>query len=110
MICSYELVLDQDPAAIERVAAQDIGAEGTDILLLGRHLEFQANGHFTPTYSSWLNQVELWFSTIARDLLARGIFTSTTDLARTIRRYIDRYHRAARPVRWTYRDLTRRIA
>ena len=32
--------------------------------------------HFTPTYSSWLNQVELWFAKIERDLLARGIFTS----------------------------------
>src|SRR5262245_33138987 len=37
--------------------------------------------HFTPTYSSWLNQVELWFSKIERDLLTRGIFTSVTDLA-----------------------------
>src|SRR5262245_24607973 len=37
--------------------------------------------HFTPTYSSWLNQIELWFSKIERDLLARGIFTSVTDLA-----------------------------
>ena len=32
--------------------------------------------HFTPTYSSWLNQVELWFGEIERDVLARGIFTS----------------------------------
>ena len=32
--------------------------------------------HFTPTYASWLNQVELWFAKIERDLLARGIFTS----------------------------------
>ena len=37
--------------------------------------------HFTPTHSSWLNQVELWFSKIERDLLARGIFTSVADLA-----------------------------
>ena len=48
--------------------------------------------HFTPTYSSWLNQVELWFAKIERDLLARGIFTSSPDLARTIRRYINRYN------------------
>ena len=33
--------------------------------------------HFTPTYSSWLNQVELWFSKVQRDVLSRGIFTST---------------------------------
>src|SRR5262245_9390359 len=32
--------------------------------------------HYTPTYSSWLNQVELWFSKIERDVIARGIFTS----------------------------------
>src|SRR5262249_47200132 len=38
--------------------------------------------HFTPTYASWLNQVELWFGKIERDLLARGIFTSIPDLAR----------------------------
>jgi hypothetical protein len=31
--------------------------------------------HFTPTYSSWLNQVELWFAKIERDLLGRGVFT-----------------------------------
>ena len=36
--------------------------------------------HFTPTYSSWLNQVELWFSKIERDLIYRGIFKSTRDL------------------------------
>ncbi len=41
--------------------------------------------HFTPTYSSWLNQVELWFAKIQRDLLARGIFTSVADLSRKIR-------------------------
>jgi len=37
-------------------------------------------GHYTPTYSSWLNQVELWFSKIERDVIARGVFTSVTDL------------------------------
>ena len=66
--------------------------------------------HFTPTYASWLNQVELWFSKIERDVIARGIFTSQGDLARKIRRYIDRYNRDAKPFRWTYADPTRRIA
>ena len=36
--------------------------------------------HFTPTYSSWLNQVELWFAKIQRDVIARGVFTSVADL------------------------------
>jgi len=69
----------------------------------------QVHLHFTPTYSSWLNQVELWFGRIERDLLARGIFTSVPDLARQIRRYIRHYNDVAKPIRWKYADPTRRI-
>lgn len=66
--------------------------------------------HFTPTYSSWLNQVELWFSKIERDVLARGIFTSVADLARRIHTYIRRYNRAAKPIRWSYCNPAHRIS
>ena len=65
--------------------------------------------HYTPTYSSWLNQVELWFAKIERDVIARGIFTSVTDLARKLRRYIRQYNRTATPFRWSYADPRRRI-
>jgi transposase len=65
--------------------------------------------HFTPTYASWLNQVELWFGKIERDLLARGIFTSIPDLARKIRRYIQRYNEHPTPIRWTYSNPAHRI-
>jgi transposase len=65
--------------------------------------------HFTPTYASWLNQVELWFGKIERDLLARGIFTSIPDLARKIRRYITRYNEDPKPIRWTYSNPVHRI-
>lgn len=40
--------------------------------------------HFTPTHSSWLNQVELWFAKIERDVIARGVFTSVPDLRRKL--------------------------
>jgi transposase len=66
--------------------------------------------HYTPTYASWLNQVELWFAKVKRDLLARGIFTSVTDLARKLRRFIAKYNERATPVRWAYADPKRRIA
>jgi hypothetical protein len=56
------------------------------------------------------NQVELGFAKIERDVIARGIFTSKRDLARKIRRYIDRYNHDAKPFRWTYADPTKRIA
>ena len=65
--------------------------------------------HFTPTYSSWLNQVELWFARIERDVIARGVFTSVPDLARKLRRYINAYSANARPIQWKYSDPARRI-
>jgi transposase len=65
--------------------------------------------HFTPTYSSWLNQVEIWFSKIERDVIARGVFTSVADLARKLRKYIRAYGKSAKPFRWNYTDAKRRI-
>ncbi len=65
--------------------------------------------HFTPTYSSWLNQVEIWFAKIQRDVIARGVFTSVADLARKLRKYIHAYRASAKPFRWTYTDASRRI-
>src|ERR1700733_14703245 len=63
--------------------------------------------HFTPTYSSWLNQVEVWFARIEREVLARGVFTSVPDFARKIMRYIREYTKTARPFRWKYSDVKR---
>jgi transposase len=65
--------------------------------------------HFTPTYSSWLNQVELWFSKIERDVIARGVFSSVPDLKRKLMRYIREYNKAPKTVKWKYFDPTRRI-
>jgi len=65
--------------------------------------------HFTPTYSSWLNQVELWFAKIERDVIARGVFTSVGDLKRKLMRYIRQYNLAPKPVKWVYRDPAHRI-
>jgi transposase len=65
--------------------------------------------HYTPTYSSWLNQIEIWFSKIQRALIARGIFTSVNDLDRKIMRYIRLYNRNATPIKWSYKDASNRI-
>lgn len=66
--------------------------------------------HFTPTYSSWLNQVELWFAKIERDVIARGVFTSVPDLKRKLMRYIRKYNEQPKPVKWKYFDTSRRIS
>ncbi len=65
--------------------------------------------HFTPTYSSWLNQVEIWFSRIERDVIARGVFTSVRDLSRKLIRYVRAYSKIARPFRWKYSDPHHRV-
>ena len=65
--------------------------------------------HYTPTYSSWLNQVELWFAKIERDVIARGIFTSVTDLKRKLMKYIRHYNKHSQPIKWKYNDPSKRI-
>jgi transposase len=66
--------------------------------------------HYTPTYSSWLNQVEIWFSKIQRQIIARGVFSSVDDLARKIMRFIRNYNKTATPIRWRYADEKQRIS
>lgn len=65
--------------------------------------------HYTPTYSSWLNQVELWFAKIERDMIARGIFTSTADLRRKLMQYIRAHNKTCQPIQWSYSNVQRRI-
>ena len=65
--------------------------------------------HYTPTYSSWLNQVELWFNKIERDVIARGVFSSTPDLSRKLMRYIREGNKNPKRIKWSYSDVHRRI-
>jgi transposase len=65
--------------------------------------------HFTPTYSSWLNQVEIWFARLEREVIARGLFTSVQDLSRKPMHSIRSYSKTARPFKWKYPDVRRRI-
>ena len=66
--------------------------------------------HFTPTYSSWLNQVELWFAKIEREVIARGVFTSVPDLKRKLMRYIRHYNQKPQQVKLNFFDAARRIS
>ena len=59
---------------------------------------------FTPKHSSWLNQIELWFSILMRRLLKRASFTSVDDLRQRILDFIDYFNRVlAKPFKWTYK-------
>ncbi len=58
---------------------------------------------YTPRHSSWLNQVEIWFSTLVRKLLRRSSFQSLEDLKQRILEFIDYFNRTmSKPIKWLY--------
>jgi putative transposase len=65
---------------------------------LARHPRFHL--HFTPTYSSWLNQVERWFAVITEQAIRRNSFTSVRQLKQQIELFINRYNADASPYKW----------
>jgi len=57
--------------------------------------------HYTPTYSSWLNQVERWFALITHRAIRRGSFRSVKELVDKIDSFVQHYNRSQRPFLWT---------
>ncbi|WP_329375491.1 IS630 family transposase [Streptomyces sp. NBC_01483] len=66
---------------------------------LGKHPRFHV--HFTPTGSSWMNQVERWFGLLTDKLIRRGVHTSVKALEQDIRAWIDGWNENPRPFAWT---------
>lgn len=57
--------------------------------------------HFTPTYASWLNQVERWFGLITQQAIRRGSFRTVRELVQRIDTFVTRYNRTSTPFAWT---------
>lgn len=57
--------------------------------------------HYTPTYASWLNQVEIWFNIITQRAIRRGSFRSVKDLIANIERFVEQYNPKSQPFVWT---------
>jgi putative transposase len=68
-------------------------------LWLAQHPRYHL--HFTPTYASWLNQVEIWFSLISRKAIRRGSFNSTQALIQKIDQFVKAYNASSTPFAWT---------
>jgi transposase len=103
-------IVEQSPAGKEiHIVLDNLSAHKTQAVKEFLEQNPQVRFHFTPTYSSWLNQVEIWFAKIERDVIARGVFTSVADLSRKLMKYIRAYAKTATPFSWKYTDVRRRI-
>lgn len=105
-----EQIMASQPAAKPiHVIVDNLSAHKTKLVgaFLEKHPGVQL--HYTPTYSSWLNQVEIWFSKLERQVVERGIFRSLGDLRKKLMRYIRHYNKVATPIRWTYKNSRHRI-
>jgi hypothetical protein len=77
--------------------------------LVGHRGRCTAKSNEIAAYAVYRSKgVEIWFSKIQQDLIARGIFCSVKDLDRKVMRYIRSYNRKATPIKWSYKDASNR--
>lgn len=104
-----EIVASQPSGKSIHVIADNLSAHKTKLVAAFLEAHVNVRIHYTPTYSSWLNQVENWFSKIQRHVITRGVFHSLADLRFKLMRYIRQYNKTATPIKWTYSNPKQRI-
>jgi len=104
-----EVVASQPAGKEIHVMADNLSAHKTKLVAAFLRANPHFHLHFTPTYSSWLNQVENWFAKIQRQVITRGVFHSLPDLRSKLLRYIRHYNKTATPIKWTYSNPKHRI-
>lgn len=104
-----EIVASQPAGKEIHVIADNLSAHKTKLVAAFLEANGNVQIHYTPTYSSWLNQVENWFSKIQRHVITRGVFSSLSDLRSKLMRYIRHYNKTATPMKWTYSNSNNRV-
>jgi transposase len=116
-ICD-NLNIHQSESLVRYVAAESdldeaqLGVKGKSGILesMKSRAEFLSNPdhrlvfHYTPKHTSWMNQVEIWFSILVRKVIRRGNFRTIEDLKAKVLAFIEYYNRTmAKPFKWTYK-------
>ncbi|WP_109000103.1 IS630 family transposase [Streptomyces rishiriensis] len=96
-----EIDRQTDPGLAAHVICDSLSAHKAPVVhkWLLAHPRFEP--HFTPTYSSWINQVERWFAELQRRCLERGVFCSHDELETALENWIKTWNEQARPFKWT---------
>ncbi len=110
-----QLNTHQSEALVRLVAAQcglteELGVKGESGILhsMATRAAFLSDAThriqfvYVPKHTSWLNQIEIWFSILVRRVLKRGNFRSVEDLRTRILAFIDYFNQTAKPFKWTY--------
>ena len=90
-----------DPALTVHVICDNLSTHKAPVVhrWLLAHPRFEL--HFTPTYSSWINQVERWLAELQRRCLERGVFCSLQELTTALDEWIKLWNQSAQPFKWT---------
>jgi transposase len=90
-----------DPALAIHVICDNLSAHKAPVVHRWLLAHPRVQLHFTPTYSSWISQVERWFAELQRRCLDRGVFCSLDELTTALEAWIKTWNATARPFKWT---------